>query len=162
MVYWIPLDEVRLGIMPHPAVGPELPRAVASLVNEGVTTVVSLLTDEEADGLGLGKEAIFMGQSGIDFLSFPVPDREVPASLSDLHGLCKDLKERLWQGESVVIHCRFGIGRSALVAGCLMLYLGEEKVGVYPKISRAREANVPDTDEQREFLSKFSLFLQTK
>jgi len=160
MVYWISLDEIRLGIMPHPEGGEDLPAAVADLVHEGVTTVVSLLTEEETDVLGLSKEFLIMGQSGIDLISFPISDREVPPSLSELHGLCIDLKGRLWDGESVAIHCRYGIGRSALVAGCLMLFNGEEKEQIYSKIGRDRGMSVPDTDEQKEFLSKFSLFLQ--
>lgn len=44
----------------------------------GVDLVISLLEREEVSDLGLQREAELCRASGIEFVSFPIPDRGVP------------------------------------------------------------------------------------
>jgi hypothetical protein len=49
------------------------------LSREGVDVLVSMLTEEEADELGLQSESEECGAATIRFVSLPVPDRSVSA-----------------------------------------------------------------------------------
>ena len=66
----------------------------------------------------------------------------------------------LWQGQEetngwhMVIHCRMGIGRSAIIAGCLLLKPGYKTEEVIAHISKIRGMRVPDTEEQIAWLKK--------
>jgi protein-tyrosine phosphatase len=58
--------------------------------------------------------------AGIDFLHLPTPDLE-PASHEHLERGVRFIAERLRRGEKVLIHCQHGIGRSALLALCVLV-----------------------------------------
>jgi hypothetical protein len=48
--------------------------------SSGVEVVVSLLENEEVSKFGLQREAELCRSHGIDFISFPIPDRGLPES----------------------------------------------------------------------------------
>lgn len=91
----------------------------------------------------------------MSFLSFPVPDRGVPASLREAALLVETLRSELHRGIGVGIHCLAGIGRSPLLAGCVLLKLGVPEDQVFPTLSRARGVPVPDTAAQVRWLGRF-------
>ena len=57
---------------------------------------------------------------------------------------------------SVAIHCRIGVGRSALVAACVLGALGQSLEAAWQSIQQARKTSVPDTPEQRSWVTSFS------
>jgi protein-tyrosine phosphatase len=59
-------------------------------------------------------------------------------------------------GGSVAIHCRAGIGGSGLIAGCVLVAQGLPRAEAFPRVSRARGFDVPDTDAQIAWLEKFA------
>jgi len=61
--------------------------------------------------------------AGIEFLHLPTPDME-PAALGRLERGVAFATERIESGEKVLIHCQYGIGRSALLALCVLVELG--------------------------------------
>jgi len=63
--------------------------------------------------------------AGIDLLHLPTPDLE-PASHEHLERGVKFVRERLKRGNKVLIHCQHGIGRSALLALCVLVDDGWE------------------------------------
>jgi acetyltransferase len=118
----------------------------------GVNTVVSLLTPDEVIELQLQKEESLCRDEGIGFRSLPIPDRGVPPSLEQLAELVGAVKLAVESGESVVVHCRQGIGRSALVVASVMAAFGEEPAAAFEKIGAARGCPVPDTTEQKDWV----------
>jgi protein-tyrosine phosphatase len=56
----------------------------------------------------------------------------------------------------VVTHCRGGIDRSSLLAGALLVMDGASPEAAWQAISEARGRNVPETDEQRAWLTTFA------
>ncbi len=86
------------------------------------------------------------------FLSFPVPDRGLPESRSVALRLAHDLAARLTDGQTVLIHCRAGIGRSAVITAGVMIRLGVDATEALGRIAAARSVRVPDTDEQRAWV----------
>ena len=92
-------------------------------VSAGLDVVVSLLEKEEAAQLDLARESDVAEAKGLQFISFPIPDRGVPTSMPASLGLLKNIADALEHGKNVAVHCRQGIGRSGLIsnwsAGCL-------------------------------------------
>ena len=157
-MFWIHTPEPgRLGIAPRPRSGERLEEEIARWHQGRVTTVLSLLEPHEVHELGLEREAELCTQAGIDFLSFPILDRGVPDSLGKTHelvGLCRD---RLMEGQGLLVHCRAGIGRSAIIAACILGALGVEPHTAFERIEAARGVKVPDTADQRKWAEAFSM-----
>ncbi|MGH7887499.1 MAG: protein-tyrosine phosphatase family protein [Candidatus Binatia bacterium] len=62
----------------------------------------------------------------------------------------------LTQGKSVAIHCRQGIGRSALIAACLLVVSGITPETAFARIGASRGYAVPETSEQRQWVMQFA------
>jgi hypothetical protein len=73
-------EGISLAIMPRPRAGEWLEDEVTSWHREGIRTVVSLLEVPEIAELGLLEEPRLCASQGIEFISFPIPDRGVPTS----------------------------------------------------------------------------------
>jgi protein-tyrosine phosphatase len=152
-IHWITAaDSGRLGIIPRPRGGDWLEDEIQSLKRSPVEVLVSLLEPHEITELDLAAEQALCEANEILYLSFPIPDRDVPSSKMDALNLARSLSNYLQQGKSVVIHCRQGVGRSALIAACVLV-LGNLSVDeAFQKIADARGCSVPDTPEQRAWV----------
>jgi protein-tyrosine phosphatase len=138
--------------MPRPRGGDWLEDEVRSLKESGVEVVISLLEREEMVELDILKEESHCLAVGISFLSFPITDRSVPTSKEEAFQFAQSIFDLLEAGKSVVIHCRAGIGRSALVAASVLAIGGSPIEGAFERIESARGCLVPDTNEQREWV----------
>jgi protein-tyrosine phosphatase len=156
-VFWVKEHEYpSVGIMPGPKGGPLLAEEISSFRNQGVDVLVSLLTEEEIEAVGLQQEADLCDQNGIEFISFPIPDRDVPPRDSRSARFFRTLLDRLADGKRVAIHCWAGIGRSGLVAACLLTAHEIPVKTAIRALSSARGGPVPDTEEQLKWISEFA------
>ena len=155
-VYWIgaPLGG-RLAIMARPRAGDWLDDEIAGWRIEGVDIVVSLLEPDEVGELGLRREPDLCEVHSIEFISFPIPDRGVPESFHETTILVRSIARRISEGKGVTIHCRAGIGRSSLIAACVLVCSGFNPDTVFEMIGNARGVKVPDTEGQRDWLAAF-------
>ena len=116
-VYWIEGPwPGRLAIVPRPRGGDWLEDEIQAWQHAGLDRVVSLLTPDEVIDLDLSEEEPWCQAHDIQFMSFPIPDRSAPASLNAALGLVHQLAHALATGQRIAVHCRQGIGRSALLA----------------------------------------------
>jgi protein-tyrosine phosphatase len=156
-VYWLDHPGYPLvGIMPRPQGRTMLEKEVAGLKEQGVDVLVSLLTAEESEEGELQKEADFCGQKGVEFVSFPIPDRDVPRSDREFVRFFQELLDKLAEGKRVAIHCWGGIGRSGLVATCLLVAHNVPLEAAVRAISLARGWPIPDTPEQLAWAGEFA------
>jgi protein-tyrosine phosphatase len=125
----------------------------------GVNTVLSLLTPEEERDLDLTAEPSQTKQAGLNFLSLPIPDRQVPSSPSEAAPVLDQVDRELASGKTAVIHCRQGVGRSGMMAACLLVMRGRDPQSAVDEIERARGTPVPETDEQRRWIDLFAASL---
>jgi protein-tyrosine phosphatase len=146
----------KLAIIPRPRGGDWLPDEVRSWTRSGLDIVVSLLTPDEERELGLEGEAAESRAVGLEFKSFPIPDRGVPLSRRDALRFLDTLATQLEQGKALGVHCRQGIGRSALVAASLLALKGVPPVAALERIGVARGRDVPETPEQRRWVEELS------
>ncbi|MCP4349017.1 MAG: protein tyrosine phosphatase [Desulfobacterales bacterium] len=110
-----------LATMAKPRSGDWLEDEIHGLAVLGINVVVSLLEFGEEYELGLTKEKSICKAHQIEFISFPIKDFGIPDSAADTAKLAHNLLEKLVKDEkSAVIHCRGGIGRSSLVAACVL------------------------------------------
>jgi len=155
-IYWIDADlKGRLAIMARPRAGDWLEDEVDNWRRAGVDCVVSLLEPDEVHELGLDKEASLCCDKLMTFISFPIPDRQVPASLSEVRRLVGDLHDVIAAGKSVAVHCRAGIGRSGLIAASILKTFGLNGSAAFTMIAAARGVSVPDTAEQHDWVLRF-------
>jgi protein-tyrosine phosphatase len=118
----------------------------------GLDVVVSLLEEEEAAQLELTSEGDIARAKGIQLISFPIPDRGVPASMPAVLGLLRRVVEALEQGKTVAVHCRQGIGRSGLIATAVLVASGIGVEKAVETVSTARGQEVPETPAQLEWI----------
>jgi protein-tyrosine phosphatase len=117
---------------------------------------LSLLTREEERDLDLADEERETRARGMAFKSFPIPDRQVPDSETKLAKALEKLDEELASGRNVVLHCRQGIGRSGLVAACLLVTKGVDTRTAIKRLSAARGTPVPETAEQSRWIDHYA------
>ncbi|KRR26862.1 hypothetical protein CQ14_32595 [Bradyrhizobium lablabi] len=152
-LHWIEMPG-RLAIMARPRADDWLEVDITGWKASGVDLVVSLLEQEEVSELGLQREAELCRASGIEFISFPIPDRGVPDVQKALDS-ARSMADSIASGRSIAVHCRAGIGRSSIVAACAMICSGIEAEEALALIRAARGVIVPDTEEQRDWVVAF-------
>ncbi len=158
MAYWIETGlPAKLAIMPAPYGGKRLEDEIRTLKRESADVLVSLLTPDEEFDLGLELERAACSGHGIRFRSFPIPDRDVPASTAAFLRFLETLHEDLLASRSIVAHCRAGIGRSSLLLASLLRREGFSTDDAFRRITQARKALVPDTPEQLRWVENLPL-----
>lgn len=155
-IYWINVQQVRLGIMARPRGTDWLLDDLRALKQTGVDVIVSALTAPETEELGLAGEADACAQSGLLFISFPIEDRSLPTHTGQFEVLVNQILEHLRGGKSVVVHCRAGIGRSSLIAASALTRTGLSADQAFRLIEQARGCHVPDTPQQRNWVESYS------
>ena len=154
-LFWIEVGTAgRIAIVARPRAGDWLDGEIDEWKIAGLDVVVCLLERQEIVELELQREGEFCRARGIDFVSFPIPDRGVPA-IDDAAEVARVIAVGLRDGRSIAIHCRAGIGRSSIMAACAPTFSGIEPEHALTLIKAARGLNVPDTDEQRDWVMAF-------
>lgn len=149
----------RLAVASRPRGGDWLSDEMASWRRLGIDTVLSLLTPDEEQELDLKNEAREGTARGMSFISLPIPDRQVPNSESELSASLDRLDAQLSAGKNVIVHCRQGVGRTGLVAACLLVTKGMSPDAAVQAISGARGEQVPETVEQRRWIDHYAAVL---
>jgi protein-tyrosine phosphatase len=155
-VYWLHQfnNAAKLGIMARPRGGDWLTQEIAQLKKQGVQVLVSLLEQQEITELGLNAQQQTCTANAIEYINFPITDRSIPVSTEKAKTLIEALTEKINNGSPVVIHCRMGIGRSSIMAACILLKAGYRPNEVLSHISKIRGLKVPDTEEQEKWLKR--------
>jgi protein-tyrosine phosphatase len=146
----------QIALVPRPRGGDWLEDEAAAWSDAGLDVIVSMLDGDETQSFDLGREGEFCEANGIEFISFPVTDRSVPELNQTLYRLIERLKTSLSKGKNVAIHCRQSIGRAPLLAAILMILYGIEPDEAFRQLSLVRGIEVPETDEQKQWVEKFT------
>ena len=146
----------KLALAARPRGGDWLEDEIANWRRAGIGAVVSLLTPEEERDLELESEGHETQAQGMEFISLPIPDREVPSSEPEFTSALEELDASLSSGKNVAVHCRQGIGRTGLVAACLLVQKGLNPETAVARLSAARGVAVPETSEQRRWIDRYA------
>ena len=148
----------RLCVMAKPTSGEWIDEEFDAIKAFGISRVVSLLEAPEAYSVGLSHEERYCRDRGIDFVQYEIKDREIPDSETDFLLLIQALHSGIAEGLDTVIHCRAGIGRTGVVAAAILIKHGLGGSESFDTVSAARCVQVPDTEQQKEYV----LALETK
>lgn len=154
-IYWVAQsDGGRLGVMARPRGGDWLAGEMSAVRAAGTDALLSLLTAEEADELDLEQEPQLSKQHQMEYLTYPIADRDVPPSTKSFVDLLERIAELLRQRKTVVVHCRMGVGRSAMVAAGLLCLEGLNPGEAFARVEASRRQHVPDTPAQRQWVER--------
>jgi protein-tyrosine phosphatase len=145
----------KLAVSPRPRGNDWLEDDLGRWKMLGITQVVSLLEPDEEVQLGLENEHAECERIGLRFHSFPIPDCGVPADTEAFADLVHQMQVDLEQGQRIVIHCRQGIGRSGLLAACVLMSFEMPMKDALERITLARGVPVPETEQQRLWLVQY-------
>lgn len=158
-VHWVEAPELlpgRLALGPAPRGGSLLLAEIAGRVEAGVQVLASLLEPGEAAMFDLSQEADICRRAGVEFLSFPIPDHDVPRSMVDAARFIDVLVSRARAGRAVAVHCLAGIGRSATIAAGVLIAAGIPLREAMSRLEDARGFSVPETPGQIAWVRRFS------
>jgi len=151
-LYWI---NDFVAVATRPRGGDWLWDDLAAAQLRGVRTVVSCLTREEESELGLEGELDAAQSLGLEFARIAIEDYGTPQP-----GLVEEVLSRIRRSATpltkIAIHCRQGLGRSPLVAAAILVRDGMTPTAAWEAIAIARGRPVPETDEQRAWLTRFA------
>ncbi|HXY97242.1 MAG TPA: ADP-ribosylglycohydrolase family protein [Steroidobacteraceae bacterium] len=152
--YWVVPGKLLAGEYPAGA-SPETTRErLQRLTQAGIAAFIDLTQ--------AGELASYEAElpAGVDYVRKPIPDHGLPEGRSHMAGILASLRQALDSSRPVYLHCRAGIGRTGMVAGCFLAEQGLGGEGALAELNRlwqqsARSAlwpSVPETDEQVEFV----------
>jgi protein tyrosine/serine phosphatase len=75
--------------------------------------------------------------------------------MAETEHLVRRVSTVIADGKAVAIHCRAGIGRSSLIAACVLVLNGYDARSSFDTILKARGLGVPDTEVQRDWVFTF-------
>ena len=149
--------------MKAPSLGGRWERDLAADLREleethGADALVSLMEEHEYGGYGI-PELLEEGgiDSNIEVVRFAIKDMGIPreAEAQEFEAMISSVVERLRGGQTVVVHCRGGLGRTGTVAACTLVALGrhsaDEAIGA---VREARPGTV-QTAGQEDFVRRF-------
>ena len=152
-IFWVLDTPLAILLCPLGTHGSNLLRdEMRAYKDGGIQTVVSLLTADQVTMLGLEKEGQLATKLKMQFINFPIVDHSVPQNLPEFRALVTQLAEHINRGERVGLHCWGSVGRAPLTAACIMIHLGWKAADAIAALSLSRGCQVPEMDEQREWI----------
>lgn len=105
----------------------------------GCTVLVSLIEDHEIEELQITHVAEVLNGK-IAYYRLPIIDGSIPDSLWETawHTIGTDLRQRLVDGEKLVIHYKGGLGRTGIIAARLLVEFGEDPESAILRVRAAR------------------------
>lgn len=160
-IYDVPVGDGQLGIAP-------MPRGVDDLdviAAWGASIVITMTTNQELDAEQMSDLGRSVTSRGMQWDHVPVADYGVPGPMpqsnktEDVVGGGHTSVQQMWafaakravlalrDGESVLVHCKGGCGRSGMAALRLMILMGEAPDAALSRLRVLRPCAV-ETDDQ--------------
>lgn len=124
------------------------------LVSKGIRTMACLVEAHELVEWGMDRLPAAAAACGIELLYRPIRDVSAP-TLDSARSLVRELIAR--RGAPILIHCIGGLGRTGVIAGCLLRALDVPADETLRRLVAARGKRCPETSEQRRFVTDFAL-----
>jgi len=153
--YWVIPDRLLAG--DHPGLG-AVPERVAALLKAGCDYFIDLTWPDELPSYAELLPSPYQSHAGppVAYSRRPIRDHSVPEEPAHTVEILDEIDAALSAGHCLYLHCHAGIGRTGLIAGCLLarrLRSGERALIELDRLwrdsGRARDyPRTPETDEQ--------------
>lgn len=131
-----------------------------ALRDDGVNVLVTLVTTDELDWLGVSGLRDGCEARGIGHRALPIADQRAPG-LEEATELVGWLLAELEAGRRVVLHCMAGLGRTGTVAACALVAQGLSPEAAITAVRGARSPRAIETAEQERFVARFAAYRPT-
>ncbi|MCL6271629.1 hypothetical protein M3P05_17060 [Sansalvadorimonas sp. 2012CJ34-2] len=139
----------------------DLCKDVADIARMGVDIIVSVVPqDELKEKLYVSHYREVVEASGLELREYPIegeyrsfPRDEDRQKFSDF---VTDLSHQVKQGKNVLVHCRNGLGRSAIVLSCTLVALGAESETAVKRLTEICGQDCPKKECQRKYVHEFA------
>jgi len=131
--------------------GRDLAADLVSLRETGATVLVTLATREELAWAGVPDLDVHARAAGLETIAMPIRDQEAPSDAA-MTELTLAIREKLDAGHSVVVHCMGGLGRSGLVAACVLVDRGRSPSEALAAVREARGPRAVESITQERAL----------
>ena len=156
--YWVIPGRLLAGEHPLAATVEATRARLARLMQAGVNCFIDLTQADELTAYAAELPA------SIDYFRKPIPDHGIPPERRNMAEILDCLRDALTAGRVVYLHCRAGIGRTGMVAGCLLAERGlngEEALaelnGLWRQSARSPQwPSVPETEEQIDYVRSWT------
>ncbi len=160
--HWI--EPGRLLAGEHPS-GPDdkaTRKRLGKLLAAGIDCFIDLTEPRELESYQPLLAALRGGEAA-QYLRRPIRDHGLPKSEAAMQEILDALVRALAEGRSVYLHCRAGIGRTNLVAGCWLASRGAGGEAALAQLNKAWRGNkrssnwpgIPETDEQVDYVRRW-------
>jgi ADP-ribosyl-[dinitrogen reductase] hydrolase len=128
-----------------------------AIVEWGGQVLVSLIEDHEFAMLGVEALPEYSRRHRIDWVHLPIQDGGIPTEHFEARWETTGgaLRHRITAGESIVLHCKGGLGRTGMIAARLLVEMGVGPATAITQVRAARRGAV-ETDEQERHVYRFN------
>jgi ADP-ribosylglycohydrolase/protein-tyrosine phosphatase len=158
--YWLLPGRLLVGAYPGSRSRAQSMDRLRRLLEAGVTCFIDLTEVDEVPSYDAMLPFETPTGRRVEHLREPIVDHGVPAGRETMARILAMLDGALDAGHTVYLHCRAGIGRSAMAAGCWLAersgdgeHALNELARCWPQAAQSRYwPRVPETDEQVRFV----------
>ena len=159
--YQLDYDEIKFGnnskilMSSAPPTLKDAHMLAKKLVENEVRYILVLLSNEELlmnYKLHQALFAVYRGY-GLKVIHYPIQDFSVPRDLRSFDEVIKKILGILRSGESILVHCQGGHGRTGLIVVGTVIRLGNDPYDAYRYVNAIRD--VVETKQQYLFLQKY-------
>lgn len=123
--------------------------------NSGATTLITLNEDHELQKFTVTEDRLIQGctQRSMKWHWLPIKDMSLPDArfFVQWNLLSQELTHRLDAGETIVFHCKAGLGRTGTVVSQLLVESGISPEDAISKVRHARPGTI-ETKVQEEYV----------
>ncbi|MFC3835094.1 MULTISPECIES: cyclin-dependent kinase inhibitor 3 family protein [Deinococcus] len=127
-----------------------------TLARDGTQVIAPLIEDFEFDLLGMDGYHDEAEARHLTVVPCPIPDGGVPRDPHAFSTYVDDLMTLLLDGQSVVVHCRGGLGRAGLTAACVLVQAGMTPEDAIRLVRHTRSPHAIETRTQEQFVHDFA------
>ncbi len=121
-------------------------------------TLVTLLEPEEFEMYGVPGFLERAREAGLGVVHFPIRDVDTPrkGQSEEYAALIERIVGLLGDGETVVVHCRGGLGRTGTVVASVLVAAGREPDEAIRLVRESRGARAVETTGQERYVRRFA------
>lgn len=118
----------------------------------GACVLVSLMEAHEFNDVGVSTIELSRraGKLGIEWIHAPIADGSIPSQefLCQWRLIVPRIRELLDAGQSIVFHCLGGLGRTGMMAACLLIEMGAAPLDSVLAVRAARPGAIENRSQE--------------